>query len=119
MTVLKITLTLIIIGILYLSLTPTETLTVGNDKISHFIAYSCLMLNVGIIVYPNKRKIFIGFLFTILLGIIIEVLQHFIPGRFMSLGDVIANTIGVFLGTILILLFGQSIRKFLQNTRII
>lgn len=112
MTVLKITLTLIIIGILYLSLTPTETLTVGNDKISHFIAYSCLMLNIGMLVYPNKRKIFIGVVLAVFLGILIEILQHYIPGRFMSLGDVIANTIGVLLGTILILLFGQSIRRF-------
>ena|SRR5690606_24536242 len=114
MTVLKITLTLIIIGILYLSLTPTETLTVGNDKISHFIAYSCLMLNIGILVYPNKKKIFVGVVFAILLGILIEVLQHFIPGRFMTLGDVIANTIGVILGTILTLLFGKTFRKFLR-----
>lgn len=119
MTILKTTLIFTIIGILYLSLTPTETLTVGNDKISHFIAYSCLMLNIGIIVFPNKRKIFTGVVFAVLLGIIIEVLQYFIPGRFMSFGDAVANTLGVFLGTILILLFGKSIRKILQFTRII
>lgn len=115
MTVLKITLTFIIIGILYLSLTPTETLTVGNDKISHFIAYSCLMLNIGILVYPNKRKIFTGVVLAVFLGVIIEILQHYIPGRFMSLGDVIANTLGALLGMILILLFGKTFRKYFVN----
>jgi VanZ family protein len=38
-----------------------------------------------------------------LLGALIEVAQHFSPGRAVELGDVIANGIGVTCGTLLAL----------------
>ena len=117
--ILKITLALIVIGIFYLSLTPNETLTVGNDKISHFIAYGCLMLNIGLLVFPIKRKGLIGALLAILIGIIIELLQYFVPGRYMSIEDVYANSLGVLLGLILILLLGKWIQRLLKFARII
>lgn len=113
--ILKITLSLIVVGILYLSLTPSETLTVGNDKISHFIAYSTLMLNIGLIVFPDRKKIVIGLISVILLGVIVEVLQHFVPGRFMSIEDVYANSLGVLLGTILTFVFGKFIQRWLKK----
>lgn len=112
--ILKITLSIIVIGILYLSLTPNETLIVGNDKISHFIAYGCLMLNIGVIVFPNKKQMIVGMLFAIALGIIVEVLQQFVPGRFMTIEDIYANSLGVLLGTVLTLFFGKSIQKLLR-----
>ena len=116
---LRVSLFLIVVGILYLSLTPTETLTIGNDKISHFIAYGCLMLNIGVMVFPVKRKIIIGVILAILLGIIVELLQHFVPGRFMSIGDVYANSLGVLFGVILTLLFGKPIQRLLRFAKII
>jgi len=117
--ILKITLSIIVVGILYLSLTPSETLIVGNDKISHFIAYGCLMLNIGMIVFPNRKRILIGLILAIILGIIVELLQQFVPGRFMSIEDVYANSLGVLLGTILTLFFGKSIQKLLRFAKII
>ena len=117
--VLKFTLAIIIIGIFYLSLSPNETLTVGNDKISHFIAYVCLMLNIGLIAFPIKRKVIIGAIFAILMGFIIEFLQYFVPGRFMSIEDGYANSLGVFLGLLLTLLLGKWIQSLLKFTRII
>ena len=117
--ILKITLSIIVAGILYLSLTPSDIPVVGNDKISHFIAYSCLMLNVGLIVYPKRNKVLFGSFLSILLGVIIELLQQFIPGRFMSIDDVYANSLGVVLGMILTLSFGKSILNLLRLARII
>ncbi len=52
---LKVSLLIITLGILYLSLTPTEFLTFGNEKISHFIPYSCLILNIGLIQLPSIK----------------------------------------------------------------
>lgn len=118
MTFLKITLTLIVIGILYLSLTPTETLTVGNDKISHFIAYSCLMWNIGLIQLPSKKKLRIGIIAALSLGCLVEVIQHFVPGRFMSFGDVIANSIGVAIGCLIALLLYKPIQHWLRKLKL-
>lgn len=113
--ILKTSLSLIVIGILYLSLTPTETLTVGNDKISHFIAYSCLMLNIGLIQLPSIKNLRTGIIAALLLGCLVEVIQHFVPGRFMSFGDVIANSIGVGIGCLLALLFYKPIQRWLRS----
>jgi VanZ family protein len=115
---LKITLTIMVIGILYLSLSPTETLTVGNDKISHFIAYGCLMLNIGLIQLPSIKKLRTGIIAALLLGCVVEVIQHFVPGRFMSFGDVIANTIGVGIGCLIALLFYKPIQTLLRRLKL-
>ena len=95
---LRITLIIIIVGICYLSITPTESLTIGNDKISHFIAYSTLMFNVGLLSYFNKSHFIRGIVLSIFFGGVIEVIQHFVPGRVMSFFDIVANTTGVLLG---------------------
>jgi len=113
--ILKFSLTITIIGILYLSLTPTETLTVGNDKISHFIAYSCLMLNIGLIQLPSMKKLRKGIVAAILFGCFIECAQNFIPGRFMSFWDIVANTIGVAIGCLLALISYKQIQRALKG----
>lgn len=101
---LKISLLLILGGIAYLSLTPTETLVVGSDKLGHFIAYSALMANVGFLVLPNKDKLLQGMILCVLYGVIIEIIQYYIPGRVMSGWDVVANTIGVVTGALFTIL---------------
>ncbi|HIP32337.1 MAG TPA: VanZ family protein [Crocinitomicaceae bacterium] len=99
-TLLKLSLVIVIIGIAYLSLTPTEIITVGNDKISHFIAYCVLMTNVGLLTYVKKKQLVFGIVFCILYGVLIEIIQHFVPGRVMSGWDMVANIGGVLLGVI-------------------
>ena len=116
---LKVTLIIIIIGIGYLSLTPTETITVGNDKISHFIAYTVLMTNIGLIQLPSFKKLRMGIMFAILFGCSIEVMQYFIPGRYMSFGDIIANSIGVGIGCLISVLFFKPIQRLLKKAKII
>ena len=116
---LKVSLLIITLGILYLSLTPAETLTVGNDKVSHFIAYSCLTLNLGLIQLPSIKKLRTGIIAALFLGCLVEVMQHFVPGRVMSFGDVIANTIGVGIGSLLALLFFKPIQHWLRKLKLI
>lgn len=108
----RTSLIIIIIGICYLSLTPTETITIGNDKISHFIAYSILMMNIGILTFENKRQFLFGIIAAILFGIAIEIIQHFVPGRYMSFFDILANTAGVLIGVTFTYLFYKPLNKF-------
>ena len=115
---LRITLVIIIIGICYLSITPTESLTIGNDKISHFIAYSTLMFNVGLLTYLNKSLIIRGIVLSILFGGVIEIIQHFVPGRVMSILDIAANTAGVLLGVILTKLLYKKVHSLLKVLRL-
>ncbi len=98
--ILRMTLITVVAGIAYLSLTPTETITIGNDKISHFIAYGALSFNVGLLTY--SRKWFLpALLCCVIYGGLIEVGQYYVPGRFMSGYDILANTAGVVLGGVL------------------
>ena len=116
---LRVSLILIILAIAYLSLTPLETITIGNDKISHFIAYGTLMTNAGLLTYPDRKKFAIAILLCVVYGVLIEVGQYYVPGRFMSSYDVLANAAGVAIGSTIVLLFHKPIRSFLKWTKII
>lgn len=109
----------VIIGIAYLSLTPSETIVVGNDKISHFIAYSVLMFNAGLITISSKQKFILTIILCLSYGALIEVGQYFVPGRFMSSYDMVANALGVLIGIFLTLLLSKPVLKFLRTTKII
>lgn len=117
--ILRITLFIILVAIAYLSLTPKEALTIGNDKISHFIAYSVLMINIGLIVHGSTKGMIIGVSLALLYGALMEIGQHFVPGRYMSLMDIIANSLGVLFGVIITFLLGKYIIQVLQLARII
>lgn len=108
-TFLKIALVLIVLGIAYLSLTPLETITIGNDKISHFIAYGTLMTTAGLLTWGRKPKLFLAIGLSLLYGCLIEVGQHFVPGRDMSFFDIIANSCGVIIGTTISLIIYKII----------
>ncbi len=79
-----------------------------SDKVMHFCAYLALSLLPVIGFRDRRRGIVIG-LSMFLLGILMEIGQHFSPGRAVELGDVIANGAGVSCGALL----GQSIRSLL------
>jgi VanZ family protein len=84
-----------------LSLLPAKsTLNLGNkDKLSHFIAYFILSFTVFQHWKISRNSIWV--LFALIgYGLFLEFLQGFVPGRVSSLFDGLANTIGVFLGTI-------------------
>ncbi len=85
---------LIAIGVV--SLLPREVLpeTGISDKLGHFAAYGALAL-LAWLAYAEettRRRVMIA---LVLYGALLEGLQSFIPGRFFSIGDMIANGGGV------------------------
>lgn len=112
--VFRVSLVLVVLGIAYLSLTPLETITVGNDKISHFIAYAVLMSNVGMLTFDRTRNFILGIVLCLAYGSLIEIAQHFVPGRFMSLLDVGANGIGVLFGVLFTVFFYAPLRQWMK-----
>lgn len=115
----KIALVVVIAGITYLSLTPTNSVDLGNDKVGHFVAYSVLTMNLGIIVHPVRKKILLAGLFAFIYGGLMEFGQYFVPGRVVSFYDLLANATGVLIGLAIILTAGNWIHNVLRKTRII
>ena len=90
----------------YLSLTamPPEIdlgLTV-NDKIGHFIAYGWLMFWFGNLYRGLSVRLLYAGLF-ILMGVCLEVLQGMGEVRQFEYYDMLANTMGVIIGFVLVL----------------
>jgi VanZ family protein len=100
------------IGITYLSLKSASHATPIriNDKLGHFIAYAVFSLN-ALIVWRLKSYRFKTILGLVLVsyGLLMELLQGFVPGREVSGYDLLANSIGVGIG---FLLFSR-LRKYL------
>ncbi len=78
------------------------------DKLLHFAAYAGLAV-LSILAFERRRAILVA-LSSILLGAVIELAQHFSPGRTPDVTDAIANTLGVFSGIGLGLLLAARLR---------
>ncbi len=98
---------LITYGILILSISsiPGDSIPrfvlLSWDKLIHIIEYSFLgFLSVSSIDNKSKNKIIIACLFCLFFAILDEIWQSFIPGRFSSVLDVIADGIGIIIGSI-------------------
>ena len=117
--ILRIGLVLLLAAIAYLSVTPTTSISVGSDKAGHFIAYSVLMINVGLITLPKMKSFRNGIVFSISYGVLMEICQYFVPGRTFSFYDMVANAAGVGLGTIISFLLGKQILKILKRAKLI
>lgn len=75
------------------------------DKVVHFFIFGVLMFLSCYALkktyqYTGKplRFIRIALIYSLALGIIIELIQQYVPGRGPSVADVVANSIGVALG---------------------
>ncbi len=89
-----------ICAVSYFSLIPQLELPVdfwNADKAYHCAAYAWLSA-LAMLSFPIRRLALSSALFMIILGILLEIGQHFIPGRSFSLLDMAANSLGVFLG---------------------
>ena len=82
----------------YLALTPQHIEIVEGfwDKQNHFIAFFVLYLLLSF-AYQNLSVIK-KFGLLLLMGFQIEAMQYFIPGRFFSLMDIVADSIGILIG---------------------
>lgn len=75
------------------------------DKLVHFFIFGMLMVlssyglkKLSVIRGRPAHPIFIAALYSLSFGLMIEVLQQFVPGRNFSMADVLANGIGVAIG---------------------
>lgn len=102
--ILRVCLVLEILGIVYLSLkSPNGGVNVQlNDKVGHFIGYGVLSLNTFLVFEfkPLRKGIFL-IIGLIGWGVLMEGLQGFVSGREVSGLDIVANSIGVAIGTAL------------------
>lgn len=82
----------------YLALTPQHIEVIEGfwDKQNHFIAFFVLyiLLSAAYKHFSLQKKITL----LVFVGVQIEVMQYFIPGRFFSLLDILADSIGIAIG---------------------
>lgn len=117
--ILRVLLIVVLVGITYMSLTPLDIVVVGNDKTGHLMAYLILMFNAGLVFFNSTKQFVRAIVFCLIYGALLEVCQYFIPGRFMSGYDMVANASGVVIGVLLTYLLYKPIIRILQSTRII
>lgn len=99
-------------AVIFLSLLPRVDLPVdfwNADKLYHCAAYSWLAL-LPVIGFADRRTALTAAFSMIILGLLLETGQYFIPGRMFSVPDILANTLGVILG----ILLGRFIGKRLE-----
>ena len=76
-----------------------------SDKLYHFLAYFWLSF-LPFFGFVSAKKALAWALLMILLGIGLEFVQGFLPGRLFSIWDMVANSVGAGTG----ILCGMSIR---------
>ncbi len=88
--------------VIYLSISPAPPITdIGNDKIGHLTAY-CVLMGLWALAWGDFRKGIYGLMGLILLGMGLEFIQAFVPGRSFSLFDIMANIAGITLSVIIV-----------------
>lgn len=96
----------LVVLVIYLSLTSAPVDLEMNlpyeDKIYHALAYFTLMTWFSQIYHASFQRTMIALIF-IIMGVLLEYLQSFEPGRYAEFGDMLANTTGVALGFIVTL----------------
>ncbi|MFW6323631.1 MAG: VanZ family protein [Desulfovibrionales bacterium] len=101
--------------VVFLSLDPNpgiETSFSYQDKVHHFLAYFWLAF-LPYCSFQNKTGILISVLAMFLLGVLIEILQLQIAGRFFSFPDILANGAGILVGAG----FGSSTRSRIRKDK--
>ena len=85
-----------------LSVIPQDAVPAPSlwDKASHVMAYAALA-TAGGIGYRGLRSLCLVGLGLLLLGAALELAQSFLPDRIASFHDILANAIGIALGSLL------------------
>jgi len=98
------------------SLLPTEHLPKGNDKLHHLVSYAVLAWWFVLAFRPKSySKTFILALKLIAFGGIIEILQGLSGYRFAEWQDLLANSIGIFMGCFIALKLSFNLLTWLDN----
>ena len=103
--------------VVYGTLSPDvhiDTNVQDSDKILHSLAYTWLAFGGRMSFVPASRTAGLA-LGLICLGCVLEIGQGFVPGRFFSVADMAANTLGVGLGLALTVLVARRGPRFLAS----
>ena len=99
-TLFRVLLLICMLSIEFLATTTIEIEVVENswDKFNHFFAFFTLyiLLSLAFRSWSLLKKSSVLLLF----GMQIEIVQHFIEGRFFSFADVFADGVGILLGVL-------------------
>ncbi len=108
----RIVFILYVLIVLGLSLYPQPEKIIGdiNDKIQHMIAFAIYVF-LFYFSFPKASKL-ISFISGVFLGVLIEVLQRFVPNRFSSFLDIVADIAGLTVGIVGIYLFYKLKNKY-------
>lgn len=89
--------------VVYLSLTstPIRTTLAYGDKLGHLLAYALLMAWF-VQIYQSRAWLLLHGVLLLLLGVLLEFLQE-LTGRYFEYSDMVANGIGVLLGSFVML----------------
>jgi len=106
----RLALLLSILVIEFLATTTIKIEVVSGiwDKANHFTAFFVLYILLSF-AYSNLT-IVQKFLLLIAYGLQIEIVQSFIDGRYFSLLDVVADSIGILLGIVFVVLLKKKFR---------
>ena len=82
----------------------------GQDKVMHFFAYGvhaflCMAALSDKVLLLKLFHYFLALAFSVSYGIFNEIYQYFIPEREFSLGDILANSLGIITFLALIYIF--------------
>jgi len=99
------------------SLVPPENLpSGGNDKLQHFFSYSLLAWACVLVFHPNSNKrTFILIVKLIVFGGIIELLQGLTSYRSAEWLDLLANCMGILMGSVMALKLTPNFLVFLEG----
>ena len=101
-----------LIAIEYLALTPAQIKLIESswDKANHFIAFAALYvaLHFGFSRLNLSTKVAI----LLAYGIQIEIMQSFVPNRYFSLLDVVADGIGMVFGILAARILERILDRF-------
>ena len=98
-----------LLAIEYLATTTLEIKSLQNswDKANHFLAFFVLYV---LLYYSHFELSKVScFLLLLAFGVQIEIIQYFIPGREFSLFDVVADSLGLFLGILSVTFVSQRV----------
>jgi VanZ family protein len=87
-----------------------------SDKLEHFVAYVALATLLPLIEEPRARRFRSALIGLVALGICLEFVQFFVPGRTPEVKDALADAAGVLLGGALGLLARQLLLALRQRS---
>lgn len=101
-----------LIIVTFFATVPLEVLKLlpNNDKITHIIVFFILAILVDYS-FPKHKFGLKSILFLFSFGLLIELIQFFIPSKYFSLYDLGADCIGFTIYLFFILIFKTSIKR--------